>query len=98
MKKMFLTLIVAVGCSLADECEICNTYESQIEKAIAGVDSVVDSAVAITRDADRTARSAYRQIANARYTDVIIAQLRSAESVCPRFKAKADSLAAVYAK
>ena len=79
--------------SMLDETEI-----QQIDNAIAGVNSVVDSAVALTKDADRTARSAYRQSANARYTDVIISQLRSAESVCPSFKAKAYSLAAVYSK
>ena len=98
MKKLFYTILVFTGCAFADECGICAKYEQQIDNAISGVNSVVDSAVALTKAADRTARSAYRQIANARYTDVIISQLRNAEGVCPRFKAKADSLAAVYSK
>lgn len=98
MKKIILSIAVLAGCALAVDCEICEGYEKQIDKAIEGVNSVVDSAVALTGSADKTARDAYRKMANARYTEVIIEQLRSAESVCPKLKAKADSLASVYVK
>ena len=98
MKKIIFSLAIAASLALAEDCDVCKKFETQIDNAISGVNSVVDSAVAITKDADRTARSAYQKIANARYTDVIIDQLRSAEAVCPKLKAKADSLASAYAK
>lgn len=97
MKKIILSVAVLAGFALAD-CEICDKYEKQIEKAIDGVNGVVDSVAVLAGSADKAAMDAYRKMANSRYTEVIIEQLRSAESVCPKLKAKADSLASVYVK